>query len=60
MQKLHRSDRGNQYVKITVEIPKNLTKKQKELLKEFEESLNEKNYAKRQSFFEKLKEKFDF
>lgn len=60
VQKLHRSDRGNQYVKITVEIPKNLTKKQKELLKEFEESLNEKNYAKRQSFFEKLKEKFDF
>lgn len=60
VQKLHRSDRGNQYVKINVEVPKNLTKKQKELLKAFEESLSEKNYAKRQSFFEKLKEKFDF
>lgn len=59
IQKLQRSDRGNQYVKINVEVPKNLTKKQKDLLKAFEESLNEKNYAKRQSFFEKLKKKFD-
>ncbi len=59
VKKLNRSDRGNQYVKINVEVPKNLTKEQKKLLKAFESSLNEKNYAKRQSFFEKLKEKFD-
>ncbi len=59
VQKLNRPDRGNQYVKINVEIPKNLSKKQKELLKQFESSLGEKNYAKRQSFFEKLKEKLD-
>ncbi|MBQ9955967.1 MAG: molecular chaperone DnaJ [Ruminococcus sp.] len=59
VQKLNRTDRGNQYVKINVEIPKNLSKKQKELLKQFESSLGEKNYAKRQSFFEKLKEKLD-
>jgi molecular chaperone DnaJ len=58
--RLHRTDRGNQYVKIYVEVPKNLTKKQKDLLKEFEASLNEKNYAKRQSFFEKLRSKLDF
>lgn len=59
VKKLHRTERGNQYVKIYVEVPKNLTKKQKDLLKEFEASLSEKNYAKRQSFFEKLKKKFD-
>ena len=47
-------------VKIYVEVPKNLTKKQKDLLKEFENSLSDKNYAKRQSFFEKLKAKLDF
>ena len=58
VQKLHRSDRGNQYVKINVEVPKDLTKKQKDLLRAFEASLNAKNYAKRQSFFEKIKEKF--
>ncbi len=59
VQKLQRSDRGNQYVTIYVEVPKNLTKKQKDLLREFEASLSEKNYTKRQSFFDKLKKKFD-
>ena len=57
---INRTERGNQYVKVNVEVPKNLTKKQKELLKAFESSLSEKNYAKRQSFFEKLKAKLDF
>ena len=60
VKKVHRNDRGNQYVKIYVEVPKNLTKKQKELLKEFEASLDSRNYAKRQSFFDKLKDKFNF
>lgn len=60
VRRLHRTDHGNQYVKIYVEVPKNLTKKQKDLLKQFESSLTEKNYAKRQSFFEKLKAKLDF
>lgn len=57
---INRADRGNQYVKVNVEVPKNLNKKQKELLKDFEASLSEKNYAKRQSFFEKIKAKLDF
>jgi molecular chaperone DnaJ len=60
IKKVNRAERGNQYVKIYVEVPKNLSKKQKDLLREFEASLSEKNYAKRQSFFEKLKSKFDF
>lgn len=55
---LYRTDRGDHYVKVTVEIPKNLSKTQKEKLKAFEESLSEKNYQKRQSFFNKLKDKF--
>lgn len=60
VKKRNRTDRGNQYVKVYVEVPKNLSKKQKDLLKAFESSLSEKNYAKRQSFFEKLKAKLDF
>ncbi|MCQ2490639.1 MAG: molecular chaperone DnaJ [Ruminococcus sp.] len=60
VKKVNRPERGNQYVKIYVEVPKNLSKKQKELLRAYESSLTEKNYAKRQSFFEKIKEKFDF
>lgn len=56
VKKLNRPDRGDQYVKVSVEIPSNLTKKQAEALKAFEASLEEKNYAKRKNFFEKLKE----
>ncbi len=55
---LQRDARGDQYVKLYIEVPKNLSKKQKELLKEFENSLNEKNYAKRKGFFDKLKDIF--
>lgn len=48
--------RGDQYVKITVEVPKNLNAKQKQSLKEFEALLGEKNYEKRKGFFDKLKD----
>ena len=59
VKKINRTERGNQFVTIYVEVPKNLTKKQKDLLREFEASLTEKNYAKRQSFFDKLKKRFE-
>ena len=55
---LQQDRRGDQYVKLYIEVPKNLSKKQKDLLKNFEESLSEKNYAKRQGFFDKLKDLF--
>lgn len=56
VKKLQRSDRGDQYVKVYVEVPKGLDKKQKELLKAFEASLEEKNYEKKKNFFDKLKD----
>lgn len=46
--------KGDIIVKIIVETPKNLTEKQKDLLKKFEESLNEKNYEKKTGFFKKV------
>ncbi len=55
---LQRDARGDQYVKVYIEVPKNLSKKQQELLHEFENSLSEKNYAKRKGFFDKLKDLF--
>ena len=60
VQKLQRpeGDRGDQYVTISVEVPKNLSKKQKDALEAFEATLDEKNYEKRKSFFDKIKEKF--
>ncbi len=50
---------GDQFVKVTIEVPKNLTKKQKEILKEFESNQTEKNYQKRKGFFDKIKTLFD-
>ncbi|MDR1260648.1 MAG: molecular chaperone DnaJ [Oscillospiraceae bacterium] len=47
---------GDAYIKVTVEVPKNLNTKQKSLLQEFSDSLkNGKHYTKSKSFFEKLK-----
>ena len=56
IKRLNRSDRGDQYVHITVEVPKNLNKKQKDLLRQFEDSLGESNYKNRKSFFDKMKD----
>lgn len=51
--------RGDQYVRVVIEVPKGLGKSQKEKLREFEESLSSKNYNKRQGFFDKLKDMLD-
>lgn len=51
--------RGDQYVRMTVEVPKNLSPKQKEILQEFDTHIEEKNYQKRKGFFDKLKKMFD-
>lgn len=52
---LHGRGNGDEYVTVTVEVPKNLSSKQKELLREFDE---DKNYQKRISFTEKMKKIF--
>ncbi|MBQ1388547.1 MAG: molecular chaperone DnaJ [Clostridia bacterium] len=46
--------RGDEYVKVTIEVPKNLSKKQKELLKEFDSCSTDKNYPGRKSLKDKL------
>ncbi len=60
VQKLQRAegDRGDQMVRINVEVPKKLSKKQKDALDAFENTLDDGNYEKRKSFFDKIKEKF--
>lgn len=52
---LHGKGNGDEYVTVTVEIPKNLSSKQKELLREFDE---DKNYVKKKSFMDKMKDVF--
>ena len=56
---LNTRGRGDQYVRVTIEVPKNLNQKQKDLIKEFDAAADEKNYQKRKGFFEKLKELFE-
>lgn len=60
VQRLQQSEgsRGDELVTITVEVPKKLTKKQQEALQAFENTLEENNYEKRKSFFDKIKDKF--
>lgn len=58
IQKIRSNAHGDHYVRVSIEVPRNLSKEQKNILKDFEKSLSEKNYAKRKSFFEKLKNKF--
>ena len=48
--------RGDQYVTVVVETPKNLTKEQKDLLRRFGELGEEESNPKRKSFFEKVKD----
>ncbi len=53
---LQRSGRGDQYVKVNVEVPKHLSAKQKSLLKEFANLDKGSNHAKQKSFFEKMRD----
>ncbi len=59
IQRLNYSGRGDQYVKIVVEVPKELTQKQKEILKQFDRESGSQNYNKSRSFFDKVKDFFD-
>ena len=50
--------RGDQFVRMTIEVPKNLTQKQKEILQQFDNVAEEKNYQKRKNFIDKIKDMF--
>ena len=54
IQNVNYRTRGNLYVTVAVEVPKNLNAEQKSLLSKFADSCGEKNYAKREKFFKKL------
>ena len=41
-------------MRVTIEVPKNLSKEQKEILQQFEATASDKNYQKRKSFVKKL------
>ena len=47
--------RGDQYVTVYIETPRNLNREQKEALKKFAESVGDNNYEERRKFFKKFK-----
>ena len=47
--------RGDQYVTVYIETPRNLNKEQKEALKKFADSMGESNYEEQKKFFKKFK-----
>ena len=59
IQYLNGRGRGDQYVKVVVEIPKKLNRHQRDALKAFEESLKDENYEQRKGFFKTLRNMFD-
>ncbi len=58
IQYLNGRGRGDQYVVVDVEIPKKVTRAQREALKAFEDSMKEDNYEKRKGFFKNLRDRF--
>ncbi len=54
---LRGNGRGDQFVKVTVEVPRKLNEKQKSVLREFAE-ISSDNHAQRKGFFDKMKDAF--
>ncbi|MBR6808174.1 MAG: molecular chaperone DnaJ [Clostridia bacterium] len=54
VQDVNSKRRGNLHVTVNVEVPKNLSSEQKELLRKFAESCGESNHSKREKFFKKF------
>lgn len=51
--------RGDMYIQVTVETPRNLTKRQRELLEEFERTSSGETHPDSTGFFAKVKDFFD-
>lgn len=58
IQRLNYVGKGDQYVKISVEVPRNLDKTQKEKLREFDAATGDKNYKSKKTFADRVKEFF--
>ena len=56
--RVNSSMRGNLYITVKVDVPKNMNTKQKELLKELAESFGDKVQSKRDSFLKKFADLF--
>lgn len=53
---LRGNGRGDQYVRVNIEVPKKLNEKQKSILKEFADMSGDECHEERKSFFNKMKD----
>lgn len=58
IQNVNGRGRGDQYVRISIEVPTRLTEHQKRLLRDFESSTTDENQTQRKSFWDKVKDAF--
>ena len=59
IQRLRSTTRGDLYVKVNIDVPKRLTEKQKQLLRQFEEETGGREYyEQKKSFLDKMKNVF--
>lgn len=58
IQNVNGRGRGDQYVKVNVEVPRNLSSDQKKILRQFEEMTTGANLSQRESFWDKVKNSF--
>ncbi|MDB5645956.1 molecular chaperone DnaJ [Methylobacterium sp.] len=56
---LRSRDVGDLYIQVFVETPQNLSKRQRELLQEFDQSASDENHPESAGFFSKVKDFFD-
>lgn len=50
--------RGDHFVKIKIEIPRNVTHEQREILNKFDDSVSEGQYKEKKGFFDKMRDLF--
>ena len=55
IQSISNNDSGDQLVEISIEVPKSLSRKQKDLLRKFDAACEKDNYPSQSSVFEKIK-----
>jgi molecular chaperone DnaJ len=53
------SQTGDMYIQVTVETPRNLTKRQRELMQEFEDVSSKENNPESNGFFSRMKDFID-
>ncbi|NLX65090.1 MAG: molecular chaperone DnaJ [Clostridiaceae bacterium] len=58
IKRLRSNSRGDQYIRVNVEVPTKLTQKQKELLRQFAEISGDEGLEQKKGFFEKVKDLF--